>query len=102
MQQILKQMGVKSRQLNASRVIIECEGTNIIIENPQILEMEMRGQKNYSISGDVHEEQSLSNEDIELVIKQTGATREEAISALKKEGDVASAIISLKDREKQS
>jgi nascent polypeptide-associated complex subunit alpha len=98
MQQLLKQMGIKSRSLSENRVIIECEDTKIVIENPQILEMEVKGQKNYSISGEVHEEQSVNEEDIDLIIEQTGATKEEAISALKKAGDVASAIILLKEK----
>ncbi|MEM3364285.1 MAG: nascent polypeptide-associated complex protein [Candidatus Micrarchaeia archaeon] len=96
MQQMLRQMGIKSRMIEAKRVIIECDGSNIIIDNPQVMEMDIKGEKNYSISGRVHSDLQLSEEDIKLVMDGANVSREEAIKALEKEGDVASAIISLK------
>ncbi len=97
MQQMLKQMGIKSREIDANKVIIECkDGTNIIIEKPNITEMDMKGEKNYTISGIVKEESAINEEDINLVMEATNVRREEAIEALKKEGDVASAIVKIK------
>jgi len=100
MQQMLRQMGIKSRTVEATRVIIECGSSNIIIENPQIMEMEIKGEKNYNISGRAHEESAISEEDISLVMEGAGVPRDKAVEALKKEGDVASAIVSLKEGKK--
>ncbi len=91
-------MGIKSRMVEAKRVVIECGDTNLIIENPQVMEMDVKGEKNYSISGKVKEESALNEEDIKLIIDGTGVSREDAINALKKEGDVASAIVALKEK----
>lgn len=99
MQQMLRQMGIKSRMLSAKKVIIECDGSNIVVENPQVMEMEIKGEKNYNISGAVHEEPTISEEDIQLVMDGASASREQAIKALKEKGDVASAIIALKGEE---
>lgn len=96
MQQMLKQMGIKSREIDANRVIIEGkDGTNIIIEKPAITEMDMKGEKNFTISGIVKEEIAMSEEDVKLIMDSANVKREEAIKALKEEGDVASAIVKL-------
>jgi nascent polypeptide-associated complex subunit alpha len=98
MQQMLRQMGIKSREIDANKVTIECkDGTNIIIEQPNITEMDMKGEKNYTIAGKIREETALSEEDIELVMESTKVGREEAIKALKEHGDVASAIVKLQE-----
>lgn len=97
MQQLLRQMGVKSKMLNAKRVIIECGDSNIVIENPKVMEMDVKGEKNYNISGSIKEESAINEEDVKLIMEQTGASREQAIKALKEKGDVASAIVALKE-----
>lgn len=97
MQALMRQMGIKIKPVEAKRVVIECEGSNIIIESPQIMEMsDAKGIPTYTISGKVREESLISEEDIRLIMEGTGATREQAIEALKKHGDVASAIVALK------
>ena len=98
MQQMLKQMGIKSREINANKVTIECEdGTNIIIEKPNITEMDMKGDKNFTISGNVREETAISEEDVKLIMESTNVEREVALKALKEHGDVASAIVELQE-----
>ncbi len=98
MQQMLKQMGIKSREIDANKVIIEGkDGTNIIIEQPSITEMDMKGEKNFTIAGKVREETAINEEDVSLIMEATNVKREEAIKALKEEGDVASAIVKLKE-----
>lgn len=98
MQQMLKQMGIKSREINANKVTIECEdGTNIIIEKPNITEMDMKGEKNFTISGNVREETAISEEDVKLIMESTNVEREVALKALKEHGDVASAIVELQE-----
>ncbi len=98
MQQMLKQMGIKSREIDANKVIIECkDGTNIIIEQPSITEMDMKGEKNFTIAGKVREETAISEEDVRLIMESANVERDVAIKALKEEGDVASAIVKLQN-----
>lgn len=98
MQQMLKQMGIKSREIDATKVTIECkDGTNIIIETPSITEMDMKGEKNWTISGKMRIEEAINEEDVILIMESTNVKREEAIKALKEEGDVASAIVKLQN-----
>lgn len=93
---MMKQMGIDTRDIPARRVIVECEGYNLVIENPAVTEINMKGQRSYQISGEVKEEQIIKDEDIRLVMEQANVTREDAIEALKlKKGDIADAILSL-------
>ncbi len=97
MAQLMRQMGIKTNEIKAKEVVIETDDKRIIIENPQVVEISMQGQKNYQISGTVKEEEKLfSEEDVGLVTEQANCTRDEAIKALKEtKGDIAEAIIKL-------
>lgn len=96
MEKMMAQMGIKSRQVNASRVIIETEGEKIIISEPQVTEITMQGQKSFQIAGKVSTESATSEDDLKMVMEQTGCTREQAAEALKKSnGDIAQAILEL-------
>lgn len=96
-QGMMKQMGIKQENIEASRVIIEQEDKNIIIENPQVLKVVMQGQEQFQISGDIKEEEKgIREEDIKQVMEKTGKTKKEAESALKQaNGDLAEAILNL-------
>lgn len=98
-QQMMKQMGIKQQEIDASKVVIECEDKNIIIENPSVVKVNMQGQEQFQISGDMREEnrdEKIREEDIKQVMEKTKASREEAESALKEsEGDLVEAILSL-------
>jgi NACalpha-BTF3-like transcription factor len=50
MQAVMKQMGIKQQEIDANRVIIECEDKNIIINNPSVIKINMQGQENLSLS----------------------------------------------------
>lgn len=56
MQAMMKQMGINQDEVDASRVIIEKEdGGKIIIEDPSVVKINMQGQENFQVSGDVSE-----------------------------------------------
>jgi len=99
MKKIMKQMGMKSSELNASRVVIERDSGNLIIEQPQVTIMEIQGKKTYTIIGNERgEEKGIPEEDIKLVAEQTGKSEEEAKTALEESnGDLAEAIQNLKE-----
>ena len=99
MQKMMKQLGIKSDEIEADRVIIEGKTKRIIIENPNVTAIEMKGQKTYTIMGEEKiEEKGFSDEDIEMVMSQAGVDRKKAEAGLKKnDGDIAQTILELKE-----
>ncbi len=97
MAKLMKQMGINTNEIRAKEVVIETEDKKIVIENPQVVEISMQGQKSYQISGTVKEEEKLfSEEDVRMVAEQANCTPAEAAKALKEtNGDIAEAIIRL-------
>jgi nascent polypeptide-associated complex subunit alpha len=96
MQAMMKQMGIAQEEINAKRVVIEKEGENIIIENPNVVKIKMQGNESFQITGDVSsEEEGISMDDVKLVMEKTGKSEDEVISALEKNPDIAEAIIEL-------
>lgn len=100
MEQIMRQMGIKSRKIEAKRVVIETEEGNYVISSPEVVEIDMRGQKSLQVNGEMIFEENIREEDVRLVMEQTNCTAEKARDALKKaKGDIAEAIILLKEKE---
>ena len=99
MQKMMKQMGIKSDELDATKVTIELkEGGRISIFEPQVIQIEMQGSKSFQIMGKVTEEQDAAEEDIKMVMEGAGCGKEEAQNALRETGgDIAEAILRLKD-----
>jgi nascent polypeptide-associated complex subunit alpha len=112
MQAMMKQMGMSQEEIDASRVIIECEDRKIIIDEPSVVKINMQGQENFQISGDVSEvedgegdivgaveeeaEEDKSEEDIAVIVERTGVSEEEARGALEKaDGDLTEALMAL-------
>ena len=100
MQQMMKQLGIQQVDIPAIEVIIRTDTKEIIITNPSVAKVNMMGQENFQISGNVEERElsvEISNEDIETVMQQAQVSREEAAKALHHtQGDLAEAILSLK------
>ncbi len=100
MEQMMRKMGMSSKELPAKRVIIETEDDQkIIVSEPQVVEITMQGQKSFQVSGSVSYQSAISDEDIKMVIDQAGVSRDAAMDALKKSnGDIAEAILLLQDK----
>jgi len=101
MQQMMKQMGVKQVEINAISVVIKTPDSELVFDNPQVSKVNMMGNETYQISGSPEVRElinfSVSEDDINAVVEQTGASKEDARKALEEsEGDLAQAIISLK------
>ena len=102
MQKVMKKLGIKQEEIDANEVIIKTNDKEIVITNPQVSKVNMMGQETFQIIGQVEErpissDPEISQEDIEIVMEQTGVTEEEAIDAIEKnDRDLAKAIISLK------
>ena len=95
-------MGIKSSEIDANRVIIECADRTIEIGEPQVTRIEAQGSVSFQISGNVSESSivakvEITDDDIKTVMDSTGKDRDSAVSALEaSDGDIAAAIISLK------
>ena len=107
MQAMMKQMGISQQEIPAKRVVIEKNNGNIIIENPSVIKINMQGQTNFQISGEVSEgdtegadppekQENNIEEDIKTIMEKVGCIEQEAKMALEKaNGDLTEAILNL-------
>ncbi|NPV50763.1 MAG: nascent polypeptide-associated complex protein [Candidatus Methanofastidiosum sp.] len=101
MQKMMKQMGVSTKDIPAEKVIILTKDKKIIFDKPQVTETTMMGQKTYQLAGNYIEETKeieikINEDDIELVVAQTGVDKEKAKNLLEKnKGDIAATILEL-------
>jgi len=101
MEKMMRQMGMKQRNIKANRVVIETDEENLVFENPSVTEIVMKGQSTFQMIGKYRTEQpqadvEIPNSDVELVCEQTGVSKEKALEALKdSKGDIAEAIVNL-------
>ena len=108
MRRLMRQL--KAQEIDAYKVIIKAKDGDYVVENPQVMAMEVQGQKMLQVIGEMkkvkgereegkEEEETFSEEDVEIVMQQTGCSKDEAIKALKEaNGEPAEAIISLMSR----
>ena len=101
MKAMMRQLGIKSEELDASKVIIETrDGKKLVFDSPQVTAVDMKGQKTYTITGEPMEEKGeevLSQDDIDMVAAQANVSEDEARAALEEtNGDIAEAISKLK------
>ena len=100
MNQMMKRLGVNVKEIeNVEKVIIQTGDKEYVFENAEVTIMDAQGQKTYQITGNpkiIDRKEEIKEEDIKLVIEQTGKSEEEAIKALEEtNGDIAEAIMKL-------
>ncbi|MCL1984446.1 MAG: nascent polypeptide-associated complex protein [Methanomassiliicoccaceae archaeon] len=107
MKQAMKKMGIRNTELkDVSEVIIRMPNEELVFKYPEVSLMEVQGTKTYQITGEpesrplgaVDEESGevIPAEDIELVMSQTGCSKEDAVNALREcNGQPAEAIIKI-------
>lgn len=101
MERMMRQMGIKTKELEGVKeVIIKMEEKEILLQEPQVVLTEMGGQRSYQITGKEIErnlQMSPPEEDVKIVMEQTGIDRESALKAIvETSGDLAEAIVKLK------
>ena len=100
LQGMMRQMGIKSEELPAKKVVFELADKKLVIDNPQVTVMEVQGQKSYQVLGEAREEGKaleIPDEDVKMVADQASVSEEKAREELVKvEGDIAQAIENLK------
>lgn len=101
LQKAMQRMGIQQQDVEALEVVIRCSDKEIVISQPSVAKVNMMGQDSWQISGNASEralssEPDIKEDDIKTVMEQTGASHDEALSAIKKaKGDLAEAILSL-------
>jgi len=100
LEKMAKRMGIQASPVEAEEVIIKTSEKEIIITNPQVSKVNMMGQETWQITGEAKEKpkKPFNDEDIDTVINQTGASRDEVADALEAaHGDLAEAIMKIKE-----
>lgn len=100
---LMKRMGLSMGAMpDVVEVILKTATKEIIIENPEVAVMDMRGQKIFQIMGEkivekpIEKKVAIPEEDVQLVAQQAGVSPEQARAALEQtEGDLAQAILLL-------
>lgn len=97
MGKMMKKLGMKMDNISAKQVIIKAESGDIKIDDPQVIKTTMQGQIVFQISGNIKEEK-FSEDDIKLVMEQSGEKDKEKIKQILREtnGDIVEAIMKLK------
>ena len=96
MRMMMRKMGINVKELKAERVIIEMTDKQYVFSQPSVTIMDMKGEKTYQITGTVEVRSTVNEDDVMLVVEQTGKSTEEARKALiETGGDIAQAILNL-------
>ncbi len=101
LKRMMDSMGMKNTEIPAERVVISSADSEIIIENPSVSLIEMQGAKTFSITGGTVSQvdkarPEITQEDVDLVMKKTGANEEKARQTLEESnGSIADAILKL-------
>ena len=106
MKQAMKKMGIKQTSIDdVTEVVIRTKDKEYVVKNADVVCIEMGGSTSYQVSG-VTEERSIGSdgeavrtfpdEDVELVMSQTGCDRDKALAALAAaDGQPAEAIVAI-------
>ena len=104
---MMAQMGIKTTDMtDVNKVTLHGLNKDYVISGASVTIVEAQGEKYFQITGQMKEvpksiqqqkaEKSFPEDDLKLIMEQTGVSREKAIAALSKaDGEVAQAIIDL-------
>lgn len=99
LEKVARQMGMNMEHIDAGEVIIKKkDGSQIVISSPSVSRINVMGQETFQVTGEVKETpgEGFSEDDVELVVDQTGASPEAARDALRESGDLTQAIMKLR------
>jgi len=103
MNQMMRKLGINVKDIkNVEKVIIQTDTKEYVFSDAEVTIMNAQGQKTFQIVGDpviTKREEEIPEDDINLIVEQTGKTFEEAKEALEKtQGDIAEAILQLTEQ----
>lgn len=104
LKKMMDRMGIKSTEIDAVRVVIEGRESDIVIEDPQVMQITAQGSTSFQISGNATEKPKeqpkveIGDDDVKMVMEQAGSGDEaSARKALEESnGNIAEAILKLK------
>lgn len=102
MNQMMRRLGINIKTIdNVEKIIIETDTKIYEFDDAEVTIMEAQGQKTFQISGTpviLEKKQDKQNEDVQLIMDQTGVSEEKAKKALEEsDGDIAQAILKLSE-----
>ena len=97
MKQAMKKLGMEQEDIEASEVIIKTAGKELVFINPQVSKVTAMGQESWQVVG-TPQERGFTQEDICTVMEQAHVNEKEAAQALEETGDIAEAIMKLKEK----
>jgi len=100
---MMQRMGLSMGAMpDVEQVIFKTSTKEIIIENPEVAVLDMRGQKIFQVTGEkitekaIEKKVTIPEEDVQLVATQAKVSLEQARAALEQtKGDLAQAILIL-------
>jgi len=101
--QMMKRFGINVKTIdNVEKVIIQTDTKEYVFDEAEVSVMEAQGQKTFQIIGEPTvksrsaNSEETTNEDVKLIMEQTGKSEADARKALKEtNGDIAEAILKL-------
>ncbi len=100
LRRLMKQMGMSITEVkDVEYAIIKTKDAEYFFEAPTVSIIKLKDLEQWQIVGtpvrrEMEEELEIDEEDIRLIVEQTGCSRDSAINALKKaKGDLAEAIL---------
>lgn len=100
MNQMMRKLGINVKDIkNVEKVIIITDEKEYVFNQAEVTIMNAQGQKTYQVVGNptIHQrKEEIPQQDIDLIVEQTGKTAQEAKEALEaSNGDIAEAIMKL-------
>lgn len=106
MKQAMKRMGISQEEMRGvEEVIIRTADKEYVIRDAAVTCVTMQGQRTYQVMGEIEmrprqtakdEGVAIPEEDVQLVMSQTGASKERAVQALTEcDGQPAEAILKI-------
>lgn len=101
--QMMKRFGINVKTIdNVEKVVIQTDTKEYVFDDAEVSVMEAQGQKTFQITGEPTvknrggDSEETLNEDIKLIMEQTGRSEADARKTLKEtNGDIAEAILKL-------
>ena len=94
LERMMRSKGIKANPVEAVEVIIRTPEGDIVIADPEVVEVEVQGMKFFQVSGRVKKAGAFPEEDVKLVMETANVDRERAIRALEAaKGKPADAIL---------
>lgn len=104
MKQAMKRLGIRTEEIaDVEEVIIRTKDKEYVISEASVTAMEVQGQTTYQVLGDAEIRErgektgpSIPDEDVNLVMEQTGCSKQQAVEALTEcRGQPAEAILKI-------